>query len=125
MVCAWFATPIILAWHYEDEFPGPTLETRSGDTLVIEVSNLLQDEGVSLHWHGLHMKGQNTFYHVRWDMLGLISAMEIGANEMDGAVGITQTEIAPGSEFTYNFQIDHDQEGSFWWVRLVINKIYG
>jgi iron transport multicopper oxidase len=47
-------------------------------------------------------------------MLGLISAMEIGANEMDGAVGITQTEIAPGSEFTYNFQIDHDQEGSFW-----------
>ncbi|KIN08639.1 multicopper oxidase [Oidiodendron maius Zn] len=83
-----------LVYLINDEFPGPTLETRSGDTLVIEVSNLLQDEGVSLHWHGLHMKG---------------------ANEMDGAVGITQTEIAPGSEFTYNFQIDHDQEGSFWY----------
>ena len=81
---------------------------------MIEVSNLLQDEGVSLHWHGLHMKGQNDSYHVRLDMLGLISAMEIGANEMDGTVGITQKEIAPGSEFIYNFQIDRDQEGSFW-----------
>jgi FtsP/CotA-like multicopper oxidase with cupredoxin domain len=42
-----------------EEFPGPTIEARSGDTLVVEVVNKLQDdEGVSLHWHGLHMRGK-------------------------------------------------------------------
>jgi FtsP/CotA-like multicopper oxidase with cupredoxin domain len=41
-----------------DEFPGPTIEARSGDTIVVEVVNKLQnDEGVSMHWHGLHMTG--------------------------------------------------------------------
>jgi len=41
------------------EFPGSTIEARSGDTLVVEVVNSLQDdEGVSLHWHGLHMRGK-------------------------------------------------------------------
>jgi FtsP/CotA-like multicopper oxidase with cupredoxin domain len=39
-----------------DLFPGPTIEARPGDTLEIEVFNFL-DEGVSLHWHGLHMRG--------------------------------------------------------------------
>ena len=38
------------------QFPGPTIEARSGDTLEVEVSNLL-DVGVSLHWHGLYMRG--------------------------------------------------------------------
>jgi FtsP/CotA-like multicopper oxidase with cupredoxin domain len=43
------------------EFPGPTLEARSGDQLVVVVSNQLEDnEGVSIHWHGLHMKGKTT-----------------------------------------------------------------
>jgi FtsP/CotA-like multicopper oxidase with cupredoxin domain len=42
-----------------DEFPGPTIEARSGDTLIVEIVNNLQDdEGVSLHWHGLHMRGK-------------------------------------------------------------------
>ena len=45
---------------------------------------------------------------------GLILASEIGANDMDGVVGITQKAIAPGSEFTYKFQIDHKQTGTFW-----------
>ena len=40
------------------EFPGPTLEARTGDQLIIIVSNQLEDgEGVSFHWHGLHMRG--------------------------------------------------------------------
>jgi FtsP/CotA-like multicopper oxidase with cupredoxin domain len=38
-------------------FPGPTLEARSGDTMVIEVTNRVENDGISLHWHGLHMKG--------------------------------------------------------------------
>lgn len=42
-----------------DAFPGPTIEARSGDTIVVEVANkLCDDEGVSIHWHGLHMTGK-------------------------------------------------------------------
>lgn len=36
-------------------FPGPTIEARSGDTLVISVKNALEDESISIHWHGLHV----------------------------------------------------------------------
>jgi FtsP/CotA-like multicopper oxidase with cupredoxin domain len=79
-----------------DAFPGPTIEARSGDTVVVEVVNKLQDnEGVSIHWHGLHM---------------------IGSNEMDGAVGFTQCPIPPNRNFTYRFNIDSDQTGTFWYV---------
>jgi hypothetical protein len=42
-----------------DEFPGPTIEARSGDTLEIEVFNFAE-EYISLHWHGLHMRGADT-----------------------------------------------------------------
>lgn len=76
------------------EFPGPTLEARCGDTLVIDVKNGLVDEGIAIHFHGLHMRG---------------------ANDMDGAVGITQDPILPGRSFTYSFTIDAQQHGTFWY----------
>jgi FtsP/CotA-like multicopper oxidase with cupredoxin domain len=38
------------------QFPGPTIEARSGDILEIEIFNLAE-ESLSLHWHGLHMRG--------------------------------------------------------------------
>lgn len=75
-------------------FPGPTIEARSGDELVIRVTNGLADEGVSLHWHGLQLMNQNL---------------------MDGAVGLTQCPIAPGGRFTYRVQIGDDEHGTFWW----------
>lgn len=34
---------------------------------------------------------------------------------MDGAVGVTQRPIPPGSTFTYNFTIPADQSGTFWY----------
>ncbi|KAF5987243.1 L-ascorbate oxidase [Fusarium coicis] len=77
-----------------NEFLGPLIEARSGDRLVIQVRNDLQDEGVSLHWHGLRIKDQNS---------------------MDGAVGFTQCPIAPGRSFTYNFTIGDEEQGTFWW----------
>ncbi|RSL53002.1 hypothetical protein CEP54_010649 [Fusarium duplospermum] len=77
-----------------DEFPGPTVEARSGDRLVLHIRNGLDMEGVSIHWHGLRMKDQNL---------------------MDGAVGITQCPIAPGQANVYNFTIGHDEYGTFWW----------
>ncbi|OJJ51726.1 hypothetical protein ASPZODRAFT_55640 [Penicilliopsis zonata CBS 506.65] len=74
------------------QFPGPTIEARSGDVLEVEVWNSLADEEVSIHWHGLLMRG---------------------ANHMDGATGITQCAIPPGASYTYRFRIE--QEGTFWY----------
>lgn len=78
-----------------DAFPGPTIEARPGDRLIVRVENALEDgEGLSFHFHGLSMRG---------------------ANNMDGAVGITQSPIPPGLTFTYNFTVDSDQRGTFWY----------
>ena len=59
------------------------------------VENAFEDEGLAMHWHGLYMKH---------------------ANEMDGAVGMTQDPIAPGSSFEYRFRIANDQHGTFWTI---------
>ncbi|KAF1983374.1 multicopper oxidase [Aulographum hederae CBS 113979] len=78
-----------------DAFPGPTIEARCGDTLIIDVENALDnDEGFALHWHGLSMRN---------------------ANDMDGAVGFTQDPIPAGGKFTYQFRIGEEQYGTFWW----------
>ena len=78
-----------------DAFPGPLLEFRSGDRVVINVKNaLLGDEEVSIHWHGLSMRG---------------------ANDQDGVAGVTQDPIEPGDSFTYDFTIGEDVHGSFWY----------
>ncbi|KAJ5991936.1 multicopper oxidase-domain-containing protein [Penicillium sp. IBT 35674x] len=75
-----------------DLFPGPTIEARSGDTLIITVTNFLNGDSVSFHWHGLHV-----------------------ANAMDGATGTSQFPIAPGGRFVYNLTIPADQSGTFWY----------
>lgn len=36
-------------------------------------------------------------------------------NRMDGAAGITQAPIEPGHDFTYDFTIGADEQGTFWW----------
>jgi FtsP/CotA-like multicopper oxidase with cupredoxin domain len=77
-----------------DQFPGPTVRAKSGDSVVIKVENALEDEGISIHWHGLYMRD---------------------ANEMDGAVGYTQDPIPPGETFTYQFKVADDQHGTFWY----------
>ncbi|PMD41239.1 multicopper oxidase [Hyaloscypha variabilis F] len=77
------------------QFPGPIVEARSGDKLIMVVSNQLEkEEGISIHWHGLHMKG---------------------ANDMDGVVGVTQKAIPSGEDFTYEFDISGKQAGTFWY----------
>ena len=76
-----------------DQFPGPLLEARSGDELVVNVRNLLKDgEGVAIHWHGIQ-----------------------ASNEFDGAAGLTQCTIRPGKELTYRIKIRDDQSGTFWY----------
>ncbi len=78
-----------------DVFPGPTIECRSGDRLIVHVTNGLDSgEGVSIHWHGLEMRNS----------MG-----------MDGAVGFTQCPIPAEKTLVYDFVVDLDQAGTFWW----------
>ncbi|OAX81172.1 hypothetical protein ACJ72_04491 [Emergomyces africanus] len=74
--------------------PGPVIEARSGDRLIVDVRNGLEDEGVSVHWHGLHMRD---------------------ANRMDGTTGVTQCAINPGNSFRYEFTISESQTGTYWY----------
>ncbi|OOQ87755.1 laccase [Penicillium brasilianum] len=75
-----------------DLFPGPTIEARSGDTILITVTNAVEEESIALHWHGIHV-----------------------TNAMDGAAGVSQCPIAPGAQFIYNVTIPADQSGTFWY----------
>lgn len=43
-----------------DLFPGPIVEARSGDTLIITVNNALGEQPIALHWHGLHVASELT-----------------------------------------------------------------
>jgi len=97
------------AYLINGQFPGPTIEARSGDELSIEVLNLANDEdGIAIHWHGLSMRG---------------------ANEMDGLIGLTQCAIGKGKSFRYNFVIEDEQAGTFWYHahsgRQRVDGLYG
>lgn len=78
------------------QFPGPLIECRTGDRLIVHVTNKLEDpkEKISIHWHGISMRG---------------------ANAMDGAVGFTQCPIQINKTFTYDFEINDDSFGTFWY----------
>lgn len=72
--------------------PGPTIEADWGDELVIHVTNHLEKEGTSMHWHGMR---QNY------------------TNSQDGVVSITQCAQAPGDTFTYRMRAT--QYGTTWY----------
>jgi FtsP/CotA-like multicopper oxidase with cupredoxin domain len=59
--------------------PGPTIRVNQGERVRIIVHNDLT-EPTSIHWHGMDLP-----------------------NDMDGIPGITQQEIPPGKEFTYEW----------------------
>ncbi|KAJ5701099.1 extracellular dihydrogeodin oxidase/laccase [Penicillium malachiteum] len=64
-------------------FPGPTIIADWGDTVVIHITNSLQNNGTGLHFHGIR---QNF------------------TNQMDGVPSITQCPIAPGDSYTYRWR---------------------
>jgi CopA family copper-resistance protein len=70
--------------------PGPTLYFEEGETAVINVKNLL-DEDTSIHWHGL-----------------LLPAPMDGVPGLNGFKG-----IKPQETFTYKFKIR--QSGTYWY----------
>ncbi|KAK2625165.1 hypothetical protein QTJ16_005534 [Diplocarpon rosae] len=73
-------------------FPGPTLFADWGDTVIVTVYNGLENNGTSIHFHG-----------IRQNM----------TNQNDGVASITQCPTAPGETVTYTWRAT--QYGSTWY----------
>lgn len=85
--------------------PGPTLNVRDGDRLIIHVFNL-SPYNLTIHWHGVFQ---------------LLSAWA------DGPEFATQCPIRPGHSYTYRFNVTK-QEGTLWWhahVQWLRATVYG
>ncbi|GLJ51146.1 hypothetical protein SUGI_1088680 [Cryptomeria japonica] len=39
------------------QYPGPTIRAREGDTVVVQLENLMSTENVVIHWHGIRQIG--------------------------------------------------------------------
>ena len=78
----------VRAMTYNGQVPGPRIEARAGDTLVVHFTNRLE-EPTTIHWHGLR----------------------VPAN-MDGGPH-SQPPIAPGATFEYRFVVP--DAGTFWY----------
>nr|CAB3447105.1 unnamed protein product [Digitaria exilis] len=74
------------------QFPGPTINARKGDVVVVNVYNQ-GHKNITIHWHGVDQPRNPWF---------------------DGPEYITQCPIAPGSNFTYRI-IFSGEEGTLWW----------
>lgn len=70
--------------------PGPLVRLREGQEAVIRVTNRMEDEDASIHWHGLILPFQ-----------------------MDGVPGLSYPGIRPGETFTYRFPVR--QSGTYWY----------
>ncbi|XP_020594738.1 laccase-7-like, partial [Phalaenopsis equestris] len=87
------------------EYPGPTINAREGDTVVIYVINH-SPYNITIHWHGIFQR------LTPW---------------ADGPNFITQCPIQPGHSYTYKFNII-GQEGTLWWhahVSVLRTTVYG
>lgn len=74
------------------QFPGPVITANWGDTLSITVKNSMQDNGTSMHWHGIR---------------------QLNSVGEDGVGGITECPLAPGQSKTYTFICS--QFGTSWY----------
>jgi FtsP/CotA-like multicopper oxidase with cupredoxin domain len=75
-----------------NQFPGPVIVANWGDTISVKVTNLLQANGTSIHWHGIR----------QWQ-----------TNIQDGTNGLTECPLAPGDSKTYTWQAT--QFGTSWY----------
>ncbi|ETS82585.1 hypothetical protein PFICI_04461 [Pestalotiopsis fici W106-1] len=85
-----FQKPMILV---NGQSPGPLIEANIGDTIRVQVNNMMTNLSTTIHWHGINQYGS------AW---------------MDGVAGVSQCGIPPGENFTYEFVVKN-QRGTFWW----------
>lgn len=77
------------AWAFNNTIPGPELRFMKNEILSIDFLNDLE-EGSSIHWHGI----RNLF-------------------TMDGVSGLTQSAVATGDTFHYEFPLP--DAGTYWY----------
>lgn len=41
--------------------PGPTIDVCEGDKIVVDVSNNIEGEVLTIHWHGVYQKGSQYY----------------------------------------------------------------
>ncbi|MDX1548481.1 MAG: multicopper oxidase domain-containing protein, partial [Rhodothermales bacterium] len=75
-------------YAYNGRIPGPTLEVREGDRVVVRFRNELP-EPTTIHWHGLHLP--------------------IDAD------GSPLHPVAPGEAYDYVFTIPAGSAGTYWY----------
>src|SRR5215207_8574357 len=73
---------------YNGQVPGPTLELREGDRVVVHFRNALS-EPTTIHWHGLHIPAS--------------------------ADGSPFHPVAPGKQHDYVFTIPRGIAGTYWY----------
>lgn len=76
------------AFAYNGTVPGPVIEARVGDRLVVHLTNHLA-EATTIHWHGVHLPP-----------------------EMDGTT-LLRDPVWPGESFTYSFVLS--SAGLYWY----------
>ncbi|KAL9095130.1 MAG: hypothetical protein Q9165_002733 [Trypethelium subeluteriae] len=81
-----------LCFLFNNQYPGPTIRANWGDMISVTVKNSLQNNGTSIHWHGIR---------------------QLGTTSQDGVNGITECPLAPGDTKTYLFQAT--QFGTSWY----------
>ena len=75
-------------WTYNGLTPGPLLQAKKGDTVIVHFTNNLET-ATTIHWHGLRIP-----------------------EDMDGTPAV-QAPIEPGEEFTYEFVVP--DSGTYWY----------
>ncbi|KAJ4380695.1 laccase, multicopper oxidase, benzenediol:oxygen oxidorectuctase [Didymella sp. IMI 355093] len=75
-----------------NQYPGPTIRAKWGDTIVVNVKNSMQYNGTGIHWHGIR---------------------QLNSCQQDGVPGITECPIAPGKTRQYRFKAT--QFGTTWY----------
>lgn len=79
---------MVRAWTYNGQVPGPTIEARVGDTVVVRLRNNLEEPTI-IHWHGIRLPAA-----------------------MDGTQ-VVQPLVRPGETFEYRFVVP--DAGTFWY----------
>jgi FtsP/CotA-like multicopper oxidase with cupredoxin domain len=80
--------PPVDVYAYNGMVPGPTLDVREGDSVVVHFHNQLP-EATTVHWHGLHLPANDD--------------------------GSPLFPVAPGSTYVYTFRIPRGWAGTYWY----------
>jgi bilirubin oxidase len=75
-------------WAFNGRMPGPTLEAREGDRVIVHFHNRLP-EATTVHWHGLSVP------------------VEADGNPMD--------PVPPGKSYDYVFTLPKGSAGTYWY----------